>query len=49
MLIGKLDIPIVYENTDSQKSIVPYVDFEDKFFTYNHQTGRFEKNEKNEK
>ena len=49
VLVGKLDIPIVYENTDSQKSIVPYVDFDDKFFTYNHQTARFEKNEKNKK
>ena len=49
VLVGKLDIPIVYENTDSQKSIVPYVDFDDKFFIYNHQTARFEKNEKNKK
>jgi len=47
VLIGKLDIPIVYEWNESQKSIVPYVDFSDKYFTYNHEIKKFQKNDNN--
>jgi hypothetical protein len=42
-----LSLPVAHENNDAQKTIVPYVDFEDKYFLYNHENGKFEKNESN--
>ena len=47
VLVWDLNLPVAYENTDAQKTIVPYVDFEDKYFIYNHNNWKFEKNENN--
>ena len=47
VLVWNLNIPVAHENNDAQKTVVPYVDFEDKYFVYNHENWKFEKNESN--
>lgn len=47
VLVWDLNLPVAHENNDAQKTVVPYVDFEDKYFLYNHENGKFEKNENN--
>lgn len=47
VLIGDLNLAIAYDDVNVQKTIVPYVDFEDKYFIYNHVNWKFEKNENN--
>ena len=45
MLVGKIPVPVVFQDGNSAKSILPYVDFEEKSFIYNHETGKYEKDE----
>ena len=47
VIVWSLELPVAYENTDAQKTIIPYVDFEDKYFLYNHENWKFEKNDSN--
>jgi len=42
VLIWKLPIPIVYDWDKNSKTILPYVDFEDKSYFYNHKTQKYE-------
>ena len=44
VLVWNLPIPIVSDNGKTAKSIVPYTDFEDKSYIYDHETGIFQKN-----
>jgi hypothetical protein len=37
----------VYDGNKSDDTIVPYTDFEDKMYIYNHATSKYEKNTKN--
>jgi hypothetical protein len=47
LIVWDLSLPIAYENNNAQKTIVPFVDFKDKYFRYNHENGKYEKNDKN--
>jgi len=47
ILVGDLDVPVVYDGNKSDDTIVPYTDFEDKMYIYNHATSKYEKNTKN--
>ena len=47
VLVWELELPVVYDNNNSSKTILPYVDFEDKEYIYNHQIGKYEKNKEN--
>lgn len=47
ILVGDIAIPEVYLQSNSSKTIVPYTDFEDKQYIYNHENWKFEENEDN--
>jgi hypothetical protein len=47
VLVGNLDVPLAYDGNKSDDTIVPYTDFEDKMYVYNHATSKYEKNTKN--
>ena len=47
ILVGDLDVPVAYDGNKSDDTIVPYTDFEDKMYIYNHTTSKYEKNTKN--
>jgi hypothetical protein len=40
-------LPEVYKNNNSKKTLLPYVDFEDKKYIYNHKTLKYEENNDN--
>lgn len=44
VLIGKIPVPLVFDGGKSAKSILPYVDFDDKAYIYNHTSEKYEKN-----
>lgn len=45
VLVGKIPLPVVFDGGNSGKSVLPYVDFEDKSYIYNHESGKYEKNQ----
>jgi len=47
ILVWNFNLPIVYKNNQSTKSIVPYVDFIDKYFIYDHKTKKYKFNTNN--
>ncbi|MDA7494827.1 hypothetical protein N8455_00635, partial [Candidatus Gracilibacteria bacterium] len=47
VLVGDLPVPVIFNDTDAQKSIIPYVDFEDKYYHYNHVSKRYSENDTN--
>jgi len=47
VLIGNINIPEVFKWEKSLKTILPYTDFIDKGYIYNHETNRYEKNNNN--
>ncbi len=47
ILVWDFELPIVYDNNDSSKTILPFTDFEDKKYIYNKKTLRYEKNDSN--
>lgn len=46
VLVWDFNLPIVFDGTESSKTIVPFTDFEDKVYIYNHENNKYEKNEK---
>jgi uncharacterized repeat protein (TIGR01451 family) len=46
VLVWKIPVPVVFDASDSGRSILPYVDFEDKSYIFNHESGKYEKSEK---
>lgn len=42
VLVWKIPLPRVYKNQKSQKTILPYIDFIDKSFIYNHESQKYE-------
>ena len=47
VIIWDLELPLVFNDNNSSKTILPYVDFEDKEYIYNHKTKKYEKNQNN--
>ena len=47
IFIGDFNLAIVWENWERMKSMIPYVDFEDKRFVYDFNTKVFERNKSN--
>jgi len=45
VLVGKIPLPIVFDDALSGKSILPYVDFENKSFIFNHESEKYEKSD----
>ena len=48
VFVWDLPLPIVYNNNDSSKTILPFVDFEDKLYIYNRENKKYEKNRDNQ-
>jgi uncharacterized repeat protein (TIGR01451 family) len=46
VLVWQIPVPVVFDGWDSGKSILPYVDFEEKSYIFNHESGKYEKSEK---
>jgi len=47
VLIGELDLPMIYNGEIFSRSILPITDFDDKLYIYNNITSRYEKNSDN--
>ncbi len=47
VIVGDIGLPVVYDGNNSSKTILPFVDFEDKAYIYNHSTKKYEKNSGN--
>ena len=47
VIVWNFNLPIVYNNNDSSKTILPFTDFQDKVYIYNKQTNKYEKNSEN--
>jgi len=45
VIVWNLPVPVVFDGGVSGKSILPYVDFEDKSYIYDHVSGKYEKND----
>lgn len=43
VLVGKIPVPVVFDEENSARSILPYVDFIEKTYIFNHTSGRYEK------
>lgn len=43
VLVGKIPVPVVFDEENSGRSILPYVDFIEKSYIFNHTSGRYEK------
>ena len=46
VLVGQIPFAVVNDWSENSRTIFPYVDFEDKWFIYNHKTKKYEKNKK---
>ena len=46
VLVGKIPVPVVFDGTNSSKSILPYVDFEEKTFIFDEETQKYQKNDR---
>ncbi|MDD2870584.1 MAG: VCBS repeat-containing protein [Candidatus Gracilibacteria bacterium] len=47
VVIGDFELPNIYDNNTYSRTILPFTDFEDKVYIYNHDTDRYEKNTDN--
>jgi len=47
VLVWNFDLPVVYKDNESSRTILPFTDFEDKSYIYNHVTNKYEENEEN--
>ncbi len=47
VFVWKIPSPVVFSDEKRSKSILPYTDFEDKKYVYNHTSKRYEKNSNN--
>lgn len=47
VLVWNFNLPIVFDWDNSSRTILPFTDFEDKQYIYNHETNRYEANDKN--
>lgn len=47
VLIWDIKLPVAYDNNIYSKTILPYTDFEDKVYIFNHETNRYENNSDN--
>ena len=44
VIVGSIPTPVIYKNKELTKSILPYVDFIDKSFIYDHKTKKYKEN-----
>jgi len=44
VIVGDIPIPTVYQWWSQSKTLLPYIDFEDKSYIYDHDTGKYEEN-----
>ena len=47
VLVWDFKLPVVFKDNESSKTILPFTDFEDKSYIYNHVTNKYEENEEN--
>jgi hypothetical protein len=45
VLVGKIPVPVVFNGGSSERSILPYIDFDDKSYIFDHDSGKYEINE----
>lgn len=45
VLVWKVPVPVVFDGENSGKSILPYIDFENKSYIFDHESGKYEKSE----
>jgi len=45
VLVWDIPIPTVYQWGSQSKTLLPYIDFEDKSYIYDHETGKYEENQ----
>lgn len=45
IFVWNIPLPVVYDGQNSQKSVFPYVDFQDKAYIYNTSSKKYEKNQ----
>jgi len=45
VFVGKIPLPSVFDEGKSSKTMLPYIDFVDKAYIYNHESGKYEKND----
>jgi hypothetical protein len=48
VLVWDFNLPIAYDKNNSAKTILPFTDFEDKVYIYNHKINKYEKNKSNQ-
>jgi len=44
VFVWKIPLPTVFDGAESSRTMLPYVDFVDKSYIYNHESGKYEKN-----
>jgi len=44
VFVGKIPMPTVFDGSASSQTMLPYIDFVDKSYIYNHESQRYEKN-----
>ncbi len=44
VFVWKIPLPTVFDGSDSSRTMLPYIDFVDKAYVYNHESGKYEKN-----
>ena len=49
VLVWKIPVPVVFQEEDSFRSILPYVDFEDKAFVFDHNEWKYNRNKNTRK
>ncbi|PID87581.1 hypothetical protein CSB07_00690 [Candidatus Gracilibacteria bacterium] len=47
IFVGNIALPSVYSSSESQRSVLPYTDFENKSFIYDKETNKYKRNNKN--
>lgn len=44
LLVGDIPVPVVFDESSSSRTILPYTDFEDKSYTYDHNSDTYQPN-----
>jgi hypothetical protein len=44
LLVGDIPIPVVFDESSSSRTILPYTDFEDKSYIYDHSSDTYQPN-----
>ncbi len=47
VFVWDINLPMIFNDWDSKRTVLPYTDFEDKYYIYNKKTKKYEKNPKN--